>query len=128
MTDSSHLPTGATHLSSDTFAQTLSDAAAKNMPVVVDFYADWCGPCQTAAPVIDSLADEYKDRVMIAKLNVDENNQTAAEYGVMSIPTVIVFAKKNEKMEEVDRQIGFPGEDGYRKMIERVVPSSTPHP
>ncbi len=96
--------------------------------VFVDFYADWCGPCQTAAPVIDSLADEYKDRVMIAKLNVDENNQTAAEYGVMSIPTVIVFAKKNEKMEEVDRQIGFPGEDGYRKMIERVVPSSTPHP
>lgn len=108
---------GAVHLSSDTFQTTLDDSKTSGQPVVVDFYAEWCGPCQVAGPVIDSLADEYKGRVTIAKLDVDAHNDVAGEYGVMSIPTVIVF----KDGEEIDRKIGFPGEDGYREMIEEAL-------
>ncbi|PIR58664.1 MAG: thioredoxin [Candidatus Pacebacteria bacterium CG10_big_fil_rev_8_21_14_0_10_56_10] len=106
---------GAAHLSSDTFQQTLDQAGDK--PVFVDFYADWCGPCQVAAPIVDKLAGEYADKVMITKLNVDENNELAAKHGVMSIPTVIMF--KNGQ--EVDRKTGFPGEDGYRQMLDSAL-------
>lgn len=102
----------AQHVSDADFQQTLDGAGDK--PVMVDFYAEWCGPCKMAAPVIDKLSGEYADQAMIVKLNVDENQQTAQKFNVMSIPTVIVF--KNG--EEVDRKIGFPGEDGYKQMIE----------
>jgi len=105
---------GAIHLSSDSFQKTLDDAKAAGQPLVVDFYAEWCGPCQVAGPVIDSLADEYAGKVMITKLDVDAHNDIAGEHGVMSIPTVIVF----KDGEEIDRKIGFPGEAGYREMIE----------
>ncbi len=107
--------TGAAHLTKDDFQTTLDSAGDK--PVFVDFYAEWCGPCKLAAPVIDKLSGEYQDKAIIAKLNVDENNEVAASHGVMSIPTVIVF----HKGEEVDRKIGFPGEVGYRQMLERVL-------
>lgn len=103
---------GAQHISSDEFKQLLNNE--EGLPVLVDFFAEWCGPCKMAAPIIDKLADEYDGKMIIAKLNVDENNQTAAENGVMSIPTVIIYRNG----EEVNRQIGFPGEDGYRRMIE----------
>ena len=108
---------GAVHLTNDTFKKTLDEAAKNNQPVFVDFYAEWCGPCQIAAPIVDKLSGEYDGEAVITKLNVDENNDISAEYGVMSIPTVIIF--KNG--EEVDRQIGFPGEDGYRKMIDQAI-------
>ena len=104
---------GVIHLTDDTFKTTLSDK--KGLPVFVDFYAEWCGPCKMAAPVVDKLAGEYQGKMIIAKLNVDEGNETASKYGVMSIPTSIIF--KNG--EEVDRTIGFPGEDSFRQMIER---------
>ena len=61
------------------------------IPVLVDFYADWCGPCQMMAPVIGQLAGEYEGRVKIGKLNVDENPDIAVQYKVMSIPTMIIF-------------------------------------
>ncbi len=86
-------------------------------PVLLDFYADWCGPCQMAAPIIDQLSGEYADKVIIGKLNVDENNQTAASFGVMSIPTVIMFRGGKE----VERKIGFAGRGGYEEMIKKVV-------
>jgi thioredoxin 1 len=112
----------APHLSSDDFQATLDKAAKDGLPVVVDFYAEWCGPCQIAAPVIDKLSGEYADKAVIAKLNVDENNDIAAEHGVMSIPTVIVFQKgEGDAMEETHREIGFPGEDKYRSMIEEAI-------
>jgi len=85
-------------------------------PAVIDFYADWCGPCQMAAPIIDKLADEFEEKVLIGKLNVDENQEIAQRYGVMSIPTMIIF--KNGK--EIDRRIGFPGEAGLRNMVEEL--------
>ena len=97
--------TGATHLNGDEFQETISSS---EKPVFVDFYADWCGPCKMAAPIVDKLAGEYADRAVIAKVNTDENREIAMGLGIMSIPTVIVF--KNGQ--EVDRKLGFPGEAG----------------
>lgn len=87
-------------------------------PVMVDFWAVWCGPCQMAGPIIDELAEEYKDKVKVGKVNVDENPQTAMKFGVMSIPTVVLF--QNGK--EVKREVGFSGKEGYRKLLEEVLP------
>ena len=62
-------------------------------PVLVDFWAPWCRPCLMAAPVLEELAEEYASRITIAKLNVDQNAKTAAKYGIMAIPNLIVFKK-----------------------------------
>ncbi len=86
-------------------------------PVLVDFYADWCGPCKLAAPVIEELAEEYKGRLTVGKVNVDENSILSGKYGVMSIPTMIVF--KDGK--EAERASGFGGKDGILKLINSVI-------
>lgn len=108
----------ATVVNSTSFQKVLEE---KTMPVLVDFYADWCGPCQMAAPIIEKLSDEYQGKAMLCKLNVDEARDVAMKYEVQSIPTVIIF--KNGQ--EVDRQIGFPGEDGYVAMIEKALTASS---
>lgn len=87
------------------------------LPVMVDFYAEWCGPCKLAAPVIDKLAETYKDKLVIGKLDVDANQSSSGKYGVMSIPTVIFF--KDGK--EVERMSGFGGEEGYLRLIKKVL-------
>ena len=104
----------AIHLTNQDFDGKVLQAAE---PVLVDFYADWCGPCKLAAPIIEELASVYAGKVTIGKLDVDENSATAAKYGVMSIPTVIMY--KGGK--EVDRQVGFGGRQMYEKMIEKVL-------
>jgi len=71
-------------------------------PVVVDFWAEWCGPCKMIAPALDEIAATMGDKVKIVKLNVDENPETAAKYGVMSIPTLMMF--KNGEL--ASRQVG----------------------
>ena len=68
-----------------------ADVLGSDIPVVVDFFATWCGPCRMMAPVIEELAEEYDGKVKIGKLDVDENSDVAARYGVMSIPTIILF-------------------------------------
>jgi len=86
-------------------------------PVMVDFYADWCSPCKLAAPVIDELAEEYKDKMVIGKVNVDENQAIGSKYGVMSVPTVIIF----KAGKEVDRMSGFSGKEGYLRLIKKAL-------
>ena len=85
--------------------------------VLVDFYADWCGPCQMAGPVLEELDKELTGKVKFGKLDVDKNQAIAAKYGVMSIPTVILF--KDGK--EVGRQVGFPGKEGYKQLVEKTL-------
>ncbi|MDH5533423.1 MAG: thioredoxin [Candidatus Pacebacteria bacterium] len=106
----------ALHLNDDNFQEIIDKAKEDKMPVFVDFYAEWCGPCKMAAPIVDKLAEEYKDKAVIAKVNVDEN-KVAKDYGVMSIPTVVII----KDGEEIDRKIGFPGEEGYKEMIDQAI-------
>lgn len=92
------------------------DEKLKSGLVMVDFWAEWCGPCKMAGPVIEELSEEFKDKIMIAKLDVDAEPEIAGKYGVMSIPTVIVF--KDGK--EVARQVGFAGKAGYMQLLGKV--------
>lgn len=74
-----------------TDAQWADEVLQSDTPVLVDFWAEWCGPCRTVGPIVDEIADENGERLKVLKLNVDENPNTAREYGVMSIPTLLVF-------------------------------------
>lgn len=82
--------------------------------VLVDFFADWCGPCQLAGPILEKLSKEYEGKVKMVKVNVDESQELAAKYEVMSIPTLFFF--KNGQ--ETKRQAGFSGEADLKSLIE----------
>ena len=82
--------------------QNFAEVLATGAPLVVDFWAPWCGPCRMMHPVVDELAEQYEGKVVVGKLNVDENDETCAEYRIMSIPSIVFF--KNGK--EVDRVVG----------------------
>ena len=92
----------AIHFSAEEFNKTISES-----PAIVDFWATWCGPCKMLGPVIEQLADELEDKIPVGKIDVDECRETAMEYGVMSIPTVIYF--KNGV--EVKRFVGVQTKD-----------------
>lgn len=107
--------TKALHLTTADFQTTLDSAGDK--PVFVDFYADWCGPCQMAAPIVEELAGEYADKAIIAKVNVDEERDLAQQYQVVSIPTVVVI--KNGQV--VDKMTGFAGKDGFTQLLDKAL-------
>ena len=87
-----------------------------NKKVLIDFYADWCGPCQTLLPTIHKLADEFDGDVLIKKVNVDENEELAASFGVRSIPTLVYISNG----EEVNRQNGLISERDLRDQINNL--------
>ena len=79
-----------------------AEVLKSDIPVFVDFYADWCGPCKMMSPVIDKLSEEYAGKIKVGKVNVDENSDLAMKYGIMSIPNMVFF--KNGEV--VDRVVG----------------------
>lgn len=86
-------------------------------PVLVDFYADWCGPCKMMAPMVEQLAAEYDGKAVVGKLNIDEEEDIAAQYRVMTIPTLAVF--KGGKL--VDKVIGVNSKEDVMAMIDKVL-------
>lgn len=94
-----------------------TEVLKSTQPVVVDFWAPWCQPCRIVGPAIEQLAKEYVGKVKVGKLNVDENQQVAGTYGVMSIPTVMVF----KGGQPVKAQVGAQSKDAYKKMIDEAV-------
>ena len=106
------------HLDGPTFEADVLSAA---QPVIVDFYADWCPPCRMMTPALERLAVEFEGKVTIGKIDVDENQDIAIQYGVMAMPTLGMF--KGGKM--VDRMVGYPGSaNPIREWIEMHVPTA----
>lgn len=98
------------------FNQTSFDQAlAEGKPMMVDFWADWCGPCKMLGPVIEDLAGQFGEKVVVGKVNVDEEQELAIRYGVMSIPTVIFF--KDGK--EIERKVGVMPKDAFVQVLDQ---------
>ncbi len=97
--------------------ETLQEVLNTEKLVVIDFWAEWCGPCKMVAPVIDELSQEYGDKVVIGKVNVDESNDATSKYGIRNIPTVI-FIKNGEV---VDKVVGAGAKSLFREKIDKYM-------
>jgi len=100
-------------ISEDNFQSKVLDVKGK--PILIDFWAPWCGPCQMQGPIIDELAGEVGDKAVIGKINVDDNQQLAGKYGIMSIPALIVF----KDGEAVENMVGVHQKEDLLKVIEK---------
>jgi len=94
-----------------------ADVLQSDQPVVVDFWAEWCGPCRQIAPIIKELAVEYGDRVKIVKMNVDESPQTPGRYGVRAIPTVLAF----QGGQVVEQLQGYRPKAAFEEMVTKLI-------
>lgn len=97
--------------------ESLTGIINSSKPVLVDFWAPWCGPCRALAPVVEQVADELAEKISVAKCNVDDNQDIAMEYGVMSIPTLIIF----KDGEEIARTVGSMPKAKLVEEIERAL-------
>lgn len=104
----------AVHFSDSDFEQ---EVLKSSSPVLVDFYAEWCGPCKMMAPIIDKLATEYEGKVKIGKLDVEANGQVSAQFGVQSIPTLLFF----KGGEVVNKLVGYKSEEELKTNLEALL-------
>ena len=93
------------------------DVINSDVPVFVDFWAEWCGPCRMVSPVVEELANDYEGKVKFVKVNVDEANELASKYNVFSIPTLILL----KKGEIIAQQVGAASKESYKNMIDRAL-------
>lgn len=94
-----------------------SEVVGSKLPVVVDFYADWCGPCKMVAPIMEQLSKEYAGRAKFVKIDTDENQRLAAQFGIMSIPTVMFFSKG--KVEDI--VVGAASAGVFKSKLDSIV-------
>ena len=100
-------------LTDENFAQ---EVLKSPVPVLVDFWAEWCGPCKMVAPILDELASEYDNRVKIAKLNIDDYQGLATEYGIRAIPTLLIF----KDGQVADQIVGLRSKRDFKAKLDRV--------
>ena len=110
------------HIKGNTMALQITDATLDKVlqtdkPVLLDFWAEWCGPCKMIAPIIEEIGEEYKDRVVVGKINVDDNDNATSKYGIRNIPTVL-FIKNGKVMEKM---VGAASKKMFIEKIERLL-------
>jgi len=93
------------------------EVLGNKLPVLIDFWAPWCGPCRMAGPILEELSETYKDKVLIVKMNVDENQMIPQKYGILSIPTTILF----KGGEEIGRAVGFSGKENFEELVKKGI-------
>jgi len=101
-------------LTDDNFEQ---EVIKSEIPVLVDFWATWCGPCRMVGPIVDELAKEYAGKLKVGKLNVDSNGKTSIKYGIMSIPSLLFF----KKGQVVDQMVGAAPKNSFVEKLNRIL-------